>query len=144
LKLSRETKKYVEALATEALDTLREVSTAAKQNLHIPSTPASNVFASINTLTSAAAVRQYDDISRASREASEILSREPAVARVIAEDDEAQLRTIYICRTSPIQVLHQFASYRAPMGRLAALPTGGSVSCDVFACLDGIVGTGLL
>jgi hypothetical protein len=127
LKLSCETKKYVETLATEALDTLRKVSTAAKQNLHIPSTPASNAFASINTLTSAAAVRHYDDISRASREASEILSREPAVARVIAEDDEGQLRTIYICRTTPIQVLHQFASYRAPMGRLASLPIGGSV-----------------
>jgi hypothetical protein len=127
LKLSRETKKYVETLATEALDTLREVSTAAKQNLHIPSTPASNAFASINTLTSAAAVRQYDDISRVSREACEILIREPAVARVIAKDDEGQLRTIYICRTSPIQVLRQFASYRAPLGRLASLPIGGSL-----------------
>ena len=127
MKLSRETKKYVETLATETLDTLREVSTVAKQNLHIPPTPASRAFASINTLTSTTAVSQYDNISRASREASEILSREPAIARVLAEDDEGQLRTIYICRTSPLQILHQFASYRAPMGRLASLPIGGSI-----------------
>jgi hypothetical protein len=127
LKLSRETKKYVETLATEALDIFEEVSTAAKQNLRTPSTPASNAFANINTLMSAAAVTQYNDISRASREASEILSREPAVARVIAEDDEGRPNTIYICRTSPIQSLHKFASYRAPMGRLASLPIGGII-----------------
>jgi hypothetical protein len=56
-------------------------------------------------------LRQYDEISRASHEAREILSREPAVARVIAEDDQGKVRTIYICRTTPIQIIHQFASY---------------------------------
>lgn len=128
MKLSRETKKYVETVAAEALNAFEKVSTAAKQSLHVPPTPASNAFASINTLTSAAAMREYDEISRASREAREILSREPAVARVIAEDDQGQLRTIYICRTTPIQVIHQFASYRAPLGRLASLRIGSAIT----------------
>jgi flagellar biosynthesis GTPase FlhF len=128
MKFSHETKKYVETVAAEALNAFEKVSTAAKQSLHVPPTPASNAFASINTLTSAAAMREYDEISRASREAREILSREPAVARVIAEDDQGQLRTIYICRTTPIQVIHQFASYRAPLGRLASLRIGSSIT----------------
>lgn len=128
MKLSHKTKRYVETLAIEALDTFQEVSTIAKQNLGVPPTPASNAFANINTLTSAAAVKQYNDISRASREASEILRREPAVARVIAEDNDGQLRTIYICRTSPIQSVHQFASYRAPLGRLASLQIGANLT----------------
>jgi DNA polymerase III delta prime subunit len=128
MKFSHETKKYVETIAAEALNAFERVSTAAKQRLHVPPTPASNAFASINTLTSAAAMREYDEISRASREAREILSREPAVARVIAEDDQGQLRTIYICRTTPIQVIHQFASYRAPLGRLASLRIGSSIT----------------
>ena len=126
--LSREAKKYVETVAVEALDAFERVSTAAKQGLHAPPKQASNVFASINTLTSGATVRQYDEVSRASREACEILSREPAVARVIAEDDEGALRTIYICRASPIQLIHQFASYRAPLGRLASLRIGNSIT----------------
>jgi hypothetical protein len=117
MKLSDEIKKYVELVATEVLNAFEKVSTTAKQSLHVPPTPASNAFASINTMTSAAAVREYDEISRASREAREILSREPAVARVIAEDDQGQLRTIYICRATPLQVIHQFASYRAPLDR---------------------------
>ena len=128
MKLSREVKKYVENVATEVIDAFEKVSAAAKQTLRRPPTPASNAFASINTLTSAAAVRQYDEISRASHEARELLSREPAVARVIAEDGEGNLRTIYICRATPIQIDHQFASYRAPLGRLAALPIGASVT----------------
>jgi len=128
LKLSHKTKKYVETVAIEALDTFQEVSTIAKQNLGVPPTPASNAFANINTLTSVAAVKQYNDISRASREASEILRREPAVARVIAEDNDGELRTIYICRTSPIQSIQQFASYRAPLGRLASLQIGANLT----------------
>ena len=128
MKLSREAKKYVETVAAEALDAFEKVSTAAKQSLRIPPTQASNVFTSINPMTAAAALRQYDEISRASREARETLSREPAVARVIAADDEGELRTIYICRATPIQIIHLFASYRAPLGRLAALPIGASIT----------------
>lgn len=126
--LSRELKKHVESIAVEALDVFVNVSNVAKRNLRARPTPASSAFASVNTLTSAAAVQQYEAISQASREASEILSREPAVARVIARDDDGFLRTIYICRTSPIQIDHQFASYRAPLGRLASLQIGGAVT----------------
>lgn len=124
----------METVAVEALDAFEKVSTAAKQRLRVPPPSASNVFASVNTLTSAASVSQYDDISRANREANLILSREPAVARVIAEDDEGEVRTIYICRTSPIQVIHQFASYRAPLGRLASLPIGASTTLPNGNC----------
>lgn len=134
MELSREAKKYVEAVAAEALDTIEKVSAAARQSLRIPPTSASNTFASINTFNSAKAVRQYDEISRANREALEILSREPAVARVIAEDEDGNLRTIYVCRTSPIQIVHQFASYRAPLGRLASLPIGASITLPNGKC----------
>ena len=134
MKLSPEVKRYVETLAVEALDAFDKVSTAAKQSLRVPPTPASNAFASINTLTSPAAVKQYDEIAQASHEAREILSREPAVARVMAEDDRGELRTIYICRATPIQVIHQFASYRAPLGRLASLPIGGSIRVPSGKC----------
>lgn len=128
MKLSQQIKKYVESVATETLETFVKVSDVAKQNLRARPTPPSNVFASVNTLTSVAAVQQFEEISRASREASEILSREPAVARVIARDDSGSLRTIYICRTSPIQIDRQFASYRAPLGRLASLQIGGALT----------------
>lgn len=128
MKLSQQIKEYVESIATEALDTFVKVSDAAKQNLRARPMPPSSAFASVNTLTSAAAIQQFDEISRASREASEILSREPAVARVIARDNGGSLRTIYICRASPIQIDRQFASYRAPLGRLASLQIGGVIT----------------
>jgi hypothetical protein len=85
----------VESVATETLDTFERVSNAARQSLRVPPTPASSAIASVNTMTFAAAVRQYNEISRASREASEILSREPAVARVFARDDGSSRLTIY-------------------------------------------------
>lgn len=127
MKLSLKMKSYVETLAADTLNTLKEISSAAKQNLHVPSTTASGVFANINTLTSARAVLQHDNITRASREANEILSHEPAIARVIIEDDKGKRKTIYICRTSPIGALEQLVSYRAPLGRLASLPIGDGI-----------------
>jgi len=56
LKLSREKTKYVETVATEALDDFEKVSTAAKQNLGIPPVHATSTFPNINTLTATKAV----------------------------------------------------------------------------------------
>jgi hypothetical protein len=126
VKLSRQIRKYIETIVKEALDTFEKVSNVARQNLRVPPKPASSAFASINTLTSAAAVRQYDEISRASREASEILGREPAVARVIARGDDGSLRTIGPAR------------YRLSISlRATELPWGGllpsrSVAASLF------------
>lgn len=52
-----------------------------------------------------------------------LLRDEPAIARVVVLTENEELRTYYICRTTPVLGIVKFlASYHAPVGRLASLP----------------------
>lgn len=128
MKLSREKQAYVENIADEALTTFQRVSAAARKFLRQPPSAPENVFATINTLNSGGAMRQFDQVSEEIRRAYATLSREPAVARVRVQDDRGEMRTIYICRSTPIGDAHQFVSYRAPLGSLASLRIGGHLT----------------
>ena len=62
-------------------------------------------------------------IRRAVRDAPRKLKKEPAIARVVI-DDNGQERTWYICRAIPLTGIEGLASYRSPIGRMASLQVG--------------------
>lgn len=60
--------------------------------------------------------------THAVREAARQLQREPAIARVMIDDNGRQC-VWYICRAAPPSI-GGVASYRSPIGRMASLQVG--------------------
>ena len=126
--ISKDTERHIQPIAEESLSTFSRVAEAAKKQLvGAPSLSSAGAFASINTFTSAEAVRKREQITEANIEGYRVLIREPVTARVVVNDEDGRTMTYYVCRTAP--VLRggdgmEFASYRSPVGRLASLPVG--------------------
>jgi len=124
---SKHTEELIKPIATESLDTIAKIAEAAKTQLSGPHSSGADAFASINTFTSTEAVRNRGQISEANIEGYRLLSREPAIARVVVVDEDGRKATYYFCRTAPVSIgdsSKKFASYRAPVGRLAELAVG--------------------
>ena len=118
---------FVRPIASESLEVFSQIAQAAEKE--ISSGAASNVgsFATINTFTSTDAVRNRSQISDSNLESYRILSREPAIARIVVADKEGGRLTYYFCRTAPVRINDRskmLASYRAPIGRLAEMSVG--------------------
>lgn len=126
--ISNDTKGQIEAIADSTLSTFEEVAEAAKVRLaEGASSSGAEAFASINTFTSTDALRSQENIHRENVEGYRLLTREPAIARVAVCDEEGRRLVYYICRTTPVSVGDEntmLASYRSPVGRLAALSIG--------------------
>ena len=126
--ISKDTGGHIGPIADESLSTFSKVADAA--NVHLTgawSSSGAGAFASINTFTSTETVRNRDQITHENVEGYRILVREPAIARVVVVDENDQKATYYICRAAPVSVPDKslrLASYRSPVGRLAALPVG--------------------
>lgn len=124
MNFTQEAKIHVDQVATEALAMLTSVAGRARSELQ-RSGLGSASLASVNTLTSTRAVQQLNNINIANLESNQILTHEPAIARVVVLDEDEKERVYYICRAAPVTgVDGLLASYRAPVGRLASLPIG--------------------
>ncbi len=63
-----------------------------------------------------------------------ILSSEPAIARIVAVDEDNRTRTYFISRATPQGSPRDgnvFVSYRSPLGRLASLAVGTDVEVEI-------------
>lgn len=126
----------LDALADEALGVIAEVSEKAEQKLRDVSDASVNNFATGNTLTGGSQFHRLDEIQRASRESYQTLQKEPAIARVVAADNDGHEVTFYISRkgvktTVTLSGDRQLASYDSPLGRLAALPVGEEGAVEI-------------
>lgn len=126
--ISKDTKNQIEAVADSTLNTFEAVANAARTNLRgTASSSGAEAFASINTFTSTEALRTQEKINRENAEGYRLLTYEPAIARVAVCDEDGKRFVYYICRTAPVPVGDKdvkLASYRSPVGRLAALSVG--------------------
>jgi hypothetical protein len=118
----------IEEAAGEILPTFEQVSQEAQLLLKAPQVSGTDVLASVNTLTSGRSLNSIEDLLREQRNSLEILSKEPAIARVRVRDKNGEESTIFICRTTPASNSSAFASNRSPLGRLAALPVGSKLN----------------
>ncbi len=128
MELTQEAKQHLDVVAGDTLTQLNSVAEAAQNALRAGSALGSDSLASVNTMTSNSAIQRLGQISQANRESYQVLAHEPAIARVVVADEDGEQRTYYICRAMPISGVHNLASYRAPVGRLASLPIGAEFS----------------
>lgn len=133
--ISNDTKTQIEAVANGTLSTFEAVADAAQTRLtETTASSGAEAFASINTFTSTDALRSQDRINRENLEGYRLLTREPAIARVAVCDEEGNEFVYYVCRTTPLQVGAEgniLASYRSPVGRLAALSIGDELTVNI-------------
>jgi hypothetical protein len=118
---------FVRPIAEESLDLFAQIASAAEKEIMSGTGSGAGSFASINTFTSTEAVKNRSQITDANLESYRILSREPAIARVLVVDEEGHRSTYYFCRAAPVRIDDRsklLASYRAPIGRLAELSVG--------------------
>ena len=124
MELTQEAKQNIDLIAGDTLALFEKVAETARKELHNSTGLSTNSLASVNTMTSALAIQTLRKISQAHIESYQKLVEEPAIARVVVADDTGKQRTYYICRTTPLSGIPNFAGYLAPVGRLASLPIG--------------------
>jgi superfamily I DNA/RNA helicase len=114
------------SLAVDTLSTFSEISDKAAIKLKDGDIDGRNSFASVNTMTGNNSFQNLDKIQRNNREQLVTLCNEPAIARLVIEDNNERQRIIYIARSSnlPLPSGKTFASYKSPLGRLAEVPLG--------------------
>ncbi|HHE5698354.1 TPA: ATP-binding domain-containing protein [Citrobacter amalonaticus] len=125
--LNDESRIHIEQIAGEVLAQLESIAETARGKLHDGRTLGSEALASINTMTSSSAIQNLGQISQVNRESYQTLTSEPAIARVVAEDDTGNRQTFYICRAIPLTGFINHTSYRTEKGRLASLPVGAEL-----------------
>jgi len=114
----------IEKAAGNILQTFETVASEALGRLRSAPIHGADVLASVNTLTARRAAESIESVLYQQRDSLQILSQEPAIARVRVRDENNVESTIFICRATPISNSSTYASNRSPLGRLAALPVG--------------------
>ena len=112
-------------IAQQILNYFEAISTQARAQLAGERGPSTSSLAVVNTLTADRAVQNLRVISEDRLRDLRQLCIEPAIARVVVLGEDNQEKTIFITRASPLSGGGALAaSYRSPMGRLAAIPVG--------------------
>jgi len=112
-------------LANEVLETFAEVATVARTKLD-GTVDAADGLAGGNTFTGQDAFRNLSESSRKTREGWAELVREPAISRLVIEDDAGSRRVLYIARKTGTTLPSgkEVANYDTALGRLAELDVG--------------------
>lgn len=112
-------------LAGDSLSTFSEIATIAAKQL-ASKNASTESFATGNSLTNAQAFANLGGIGNTNRESVKALTTEPAIARLILENEDGERSVVYIARKTNLLLESgkQFASYASPIGRLAELPVG--------------------
>lgn len=112
-------------LANEVLDTFAEAATFAREKLNSAATPGEGL-AGGNTFTNQEAFRNLDESSRKTRESWSSLAQEPAISRLIIEDESGERQVLYIARKAGaiLKSNRKIANYDTALGRLAELDVG--------------------
>ena len=116
----------LETLARGSLDAFEVIAQEAQAILQHDVPSASAVMVSSHGLHALHARNALNAVQIEEREACAGLVREPAIARVVALDENGRPHVFVVSRFSPRGRLPgaRLVSYRAPMGRIASLPVG--------------------
>ncbi|QYK01740.1 ATP-binding domain-containing protein [Shewanella psychrotolerans] len=114
------------SLAEDTLSTFSEIADNATSKLDSEGFWRADSFASGNTLTGNKAFQNLASIQQTNRDQLLKLCQEPAIARLVIEDDNENQEVIFIARNTnlPLPSGKIFASYRSPIGRLAEVMLG--------------------
>ncbi|GHY51174.1 ATP-dependent DNA helicase Rep [Vibrio cholerae] len=122
-----EQSEYLEILAEDTLSIFDFVSEVAdKQLSSISSATSNDALAYSNRWTGGSAYQSLSSISENNRTALERLKIEPAISRVVFEDENGEKHTLYVARVSiaGIRATQPLTSKKSPLGSLASVPVG--------------------
>ena len=123
---------YLTDLAQDTLDIFSRVERAAKEKIATATDVGSSALAHTNTFTGTETNQTLNKINSEAREGYYRLTREPAIARILVENEGGEQKIVYVARKYQVVLgdYGQLASYNAPMGRLASLPVGDSAQVN--------------
>lgn len=121
------------SLAEESLATFTEISNTTQDQLSRQPAESRDSFATGNTLNGSSAFEKLSTIQQSRREELLKLMTEPAIVRLVVEDDEDKQKVIYIARKGNVSLPSKkvFASYLSPIGKLADFPPGEQVTVTI-------------
>lgn len=122
------------SIAEQSLRHFEETVTVARLELGEPRRSAINSFAVLNSLTNEQAVRSFEQLTQSQINELRQLCNEPAIARIVAEDESGATKVYFISRATPHRSPSDGSaavSYRAPVGRLASLPVGAELELSL-------------
>lgn len=124
---------YLEILAKETLGVFQRISKAALSAVESSPTDTSNALVSGNSMVGSTAVSNLEKNTAALRKGHKLLSREPAILRLVAKDESGDTKTYFISRSTPASSGGElsFASYRSSIGKLGAMDPGDEISLDI-------------
>ena len=124
-------------LANEVLDTFVEAAALARGKLDTAA-DAGGGFAGGNTFTNQEAFRNLNESSRRTREGWLALAREPAISRLVIEDESGAQRVLYIARKTGTILPSgtQVANYDTALGRLAELDVGDEATVPLAGAVQ--------
>lgn len=132
--LTAEKQEQIEILANESLGIIEKVASGAREKyLQLKRDSHSTPLGSINTWTDKSTGR-LNSIRTDNLEACRTLTTEPVIARVLVLTEDGDEKFYYISRSSPAplpDVTATFASYRAPIGRLASVSPGEEIKLNI-------------
>jgi hypothetical protein len=112
-------------LAEDTLDFFRSTSTLSQSAREIHSGPSVNSLVIGNTLNADKAMQFLREMREAGRRDALLMTREPAIARIVTVDEDDCMQTIFVTRAAAYASGGRIvASYRSPIGRLAAIKVG--------------------
>lgn len=142
--LGKKKEERIKSLAAEILQVLRRIATEARGQLQQKSAISTDNLAQGNTLNMPGTVDSFSRIAREVAENNARLSEEPAIARVVALDEDEN-EWIYIISRGASSLKPEgrqfYCSHYAPAGGLASIPPGGSLDLrkgDRIVTLDVI------
>ena len=116
-------------IARDALQCIEKVAGGAETALRAHRGGQPEAFASVNTWTSGAQVRNIQAIGESERASLHELIGQPVIARVEFVDEDGKTETVFITRTTPPSGTgYTIASYRSPLGSLASRSVGDDMS----------------
>jgi hypothetical protein len=128
--LGKKKEERIKSLAAEILQVLRHIATDAREQLQQKSAISIENLAQGNTLNTPGTVDSFSRIAREVAENNARLSEEPAIARVVALDEDENEWTYIISRGASSlkpEGRQCYCSHYAPAGGLASIPPGGSL-----------------
>lgn len=121
-----------EPIASEVIRTLEQVARTSREWLANSRPFGIDLLANAgNTLNSDIAVRRLGAVHQDNEAAYRTMASEPAVVRIVAEDEDGKRHTYYFCRAKQGIPALGVVSYDAQIGRLAARPVGDEFTIPV-------------
>lgn len=125
--LDEQRQEQIKSLSADILQILKRIAEEARKQLHKRNDISADKLAQGNTLNTPATVDSFNRIAREVAESNARLAEEPAIARVVAVDDEDNEAIYFISRgasSMKSEGYQHYCSHYAPAGGLASIPPG--------------------